>query len=169
MQHTRQRIGQQSTPKRTATPTPHRTYQVPKQTYRAPQTSGARPATPGAAGQFGRGYVTRCAVRRAVRVTRLLPGGRSGKKQKPRNRCNSAAFRVGLTGFEPATSCSQSRRATKLRYSPSCQTTQATIIPKAKTNATGMIIPRMIAPAAIPHGAMEYNGMNKVRYHGHYD
>ncbi len=27
---------------------------------------------------------------------------------------------VGLTGFEPATSCSQSRRATKLRYSPMC-------------------------------------------------
>ena len=25
---------------------------------------------------------------------------------------------VGLTGFEPATFCSQSRRATKLRYSP---------------------------------------------------
>ena len=29
---------------------------------------------------------------------------------------------VGLTGFEPATSCSQSRRATKLRYSPMCRT-----------------------------------------------
>ena len=27
-------------------------------------------------------------------------------------------FSVGLTGFEPATFCSQSRRATKLRYSP---------------------------------------------------
>ena len=27
---------------------------------------------------------------------------------------------VGTTGFEPATSCSQSRRATKLRYSPMC-------------------------------------------------
>ncbi len=27
-------------------------------------------------------------------------------------------FMVGLTGFEPATFCSQSRRATKLRYSP---------------------------------------------------
>ena len=26
--------------------------------------------------------------------------------------------RVGVTGFEPATSCSQSRRATKLRYTP---------------------------------------------------
>lgn len=30
---------------------------------------------------------------------------------------NSGLF-VGLTGFEPATFCSQSRRATKLRYSP---------------------------------------------------
>ena len=26
--------------------------------------------------------------------------------------------RVGVTGFEPATSCSQSRRATKLRHTP---------------------------------------------------
>lgn len=25
---------------------------------------------------------------------------------------------IGVTGFEPATSCSQSRRATKLRYTP---------------------------------------------------
>ena len=30
----------------------------------------------------------------------------------------SAMQLVGLTGFEPATFCSQSRRATKLRYSP---------------------------------------------------
>ena len=42
------------------------------------------------------------------------------RKRKPRNRLNSVAFVVGLTGFEPATSCSQSRRATKLRYSPMC-------------------------------------------------
>ena len=27
-------------------------------------------------------------------------------------------FKIGMTGFEPATSCSQSRRATKLRYIP---------------------------------------------------
>ena len=27
-------------------------------------------------------------------------------------------FAIGVTGFEPATSCSQSRRATKLRYTP---------------------------------------------------
>ena len=29
-----------------------------------------------------------------------------------------AAVLVGATGFEPATSCSQSRRATELRYAP---------------------------------------------------
>ena len=29
---------------------------------------------------------------------------------------------VGATGFEPATSCSRSRRATKLRYAPSLST-----------------------------------------------
>ena len=45
VQRTRQRIGQQSTPKRTATPTPRRTYQVPKQTYRAPQTQAPAPQT----------------------------------------------------------------------------------------------------------------------------
>jgi hypothetical protein len=27
-------------------------------------------------------------------------------------------FEIGMTGFEPAASCSQSRRATKLRYIP---------------------------------------------------
>ena len=27
-------------------------------------------------------------------------------------------FKVGMIGFEPTTSCSQSRRATKLRYIP---------------------------------------------------
>lgn len=42
---------------------------------------GARPTDPDAAGQFGRGYVTRRAVRRAVHVTRLSPGGRSGKNR----------------------------------------------------------------------------------------
>ncbi len=66
-----------------------------------PATPGARPAAPDAAGQFGRGYVTRRAVRRAVHVTRLSPGGRSGKKQKPRNRCDSAAFRSGRRDLNP--------------------------------------------------------------------
>ena len=29
------------------------------------------------------------------------------------------SYQVGVTGFEPATYCSQSNRATKLRYTPS--------------------------------------------------
>ncbi len=39
------------------------------------------------------------------------------RNSKWQNHWNSGLF-VGLTGFEPATFCSQSRRATKLRYSP---------------------------------------------------
>ena len=37
-------------------------------------------------------------------------------------------WEVGETGFEPATSCSQSRRATKLRYTPSIEFFYPTII-----------------------------------------
>ena len=58
-----------------------------------PATPGARPADPTTAGQFGRGYVGG--------VARLSPGGRSGKKQKPRNRSNSAAFRSGRRDLNP--------------------------------------------------------------------
>lgn len=35
---------------------------------------------------------------------------------------------VGMTGFEPATFCSQSRRATKLRYIPLKEMTEAIIV-----------------------------------------
>ena len=40
------------------------------------------------------------------------------RKKKATESLEFCGFMVGLTGFEPATSCSQSRRATKLRYSP---------------------------------------------------
>src|SRR6185437_915281 len=39
---------------------------------------------------------------------------------------STASFSIGATGFEPVTSCSQSRRDTRLRYAPG----------KAKTTAT---------------------------------
>jgi hypothetical protein len=35
-----------------------------------------------------------------------------------RHEAKPASIQIGVTGFEPATSCSQSRRATKLRYTP---------------------------------------------------
>gem|GEM_PF-7134950 len=34
-----------------------------------------------------------------------------------RGKC-AVYFMVGVTGFEPATSCSQNKRATRLRYTP---------------------------------------------------
>ena len=44
--------------------------------------------------------------------------GFSGKRKEPYFPSGSRAFVVGPAGFEPATSCSQSKRATKLRYGP---------------------------------------------------
>lgn len=51
---------------------------------------------------------------------------------------------VGLTGFEPATFCSQSRRATKLRYSPLQKATSA-IVHEHPTQ------PRRTTPKPTPH------------------
>ena len=46
------------------------------------------------------------------------------RKNKPYKSSNKAKFEglsvVEVTGFEPATSCSQSRRATGLRYTSLC-------------------------------------------------
>ena len=41
---------------------------------------------------------------------------RNNKKKRLNNMFN--LFFVGATGFEPATTCSQNRRATGLRYTP---------------------------------------------------
>jgi len=48
-------------------------------------------------------------------------GARAGKKRKPRKTlslCEASFYSVGATGFEPATSCSRSRRSTGLSYAP---------------------------------------------------
>ena len=60
---------------------------------------GARPADPDAAGQFGRGRVTRRAVRRAVHVARLLHAVKTEAAESLQFR----GFPVGPAGFEPAT------------------------------------------------------------------
>ena len=54
---------------------------------------------------------------RNSRDRRVCTGNR-GKDFKPSETPLFPTVLVGLTGFEPATFCSQSRRATKLRYSP---------------------------------------------------
>jgi hypothetical protein len=50
-------------------------------------------------------------------MTRGLEGRRS--VQLSYGRGNGPALSVGALGFEPRTSCSQSRRATELRHAPS--------------------------------------------------
>ncbi len=48
-----------------------------------------------------------------------MTGSRFHQQEDPGNPRVSRTFTVGVTGFEPATLCSQSRCATKLRYTPS--------------------------------------------------
>ena len=48
-------------------------------------------------------------------------GRPKGKNKGPSEMLKPLILLVGAIGFEPTTSCSQSRRATKLRYAPSPQ------------------------------------------------
>lgn len=62
---------------------------------------------------------TECAVAWA------MSGGAGGvlaDKNKKKTLKNSTSFFVGVPGFELGTSCSQSRRANQLRYTPRCLT-----------------------------------------------
>ena len=127
-----------------------------------------------------------------ARLTHVCRTPGTEEKRKPRNRLNSVAFVVGLTGFEPATSCSQSRRATKLRYSPMCQTAQSPIIPKAKTSTTRhcysiaispefrrycIVIPAalpfclhwLVSQTFLPYAVMRRRQMRRFGYYGDHD
>jgi hypothetical protein len=56
------------------------------------------------------------AVVPSVGAYKALPG--TTQSQAGRSAADNASCKVGATGFEPATSCSRSRRATGLRYAP---------------------------------------------------
>ena len=56
--------------------------------------------------------------RGAAAVYRISQAPRRKQRRAPMPGTVAGIPFVGLAGFEPATSCSQSRRATKLRYSP---------------------------------------------------
>ena len=114
------------------------------------------------------------------------------RKKKATESLEFCGFMVGLTGFEPATSCSQSRRATKLRYSPMCQTAQSPIIRKAKTSTTRhcysiaispefrrycIVIPaalpfclhRLVSQTFLPYAVMRRRQMRRFGYYGDHD
>jgi hypothetical protein len=55
-------------------------------------------------------------------VSKLIRGMAKGSKPALGAGVAQGLAIIGMTGFEPATSCSQSRRATKLRYIPDCET-----------------------------------------------
>ncbi len=99
-------------------PEPGTSPPVPAQEPRSLQVAGGAPESPLPATD------ARTAAQKATPfTTRLLPTPK--KAHPPRTRRvavgkDSRGLRlVGVAGFEPTTSCSQSRRATKLRYTPS--------------------------------------------------
>ena len=53
-------------------------------------------------------------------LAKFLSSGPALNRKSPCNakHCRGSSYEVGATGFEPATSCSRSRRATGLRYAP---------------------------------------------------
>ena len=66
------------------------------------------------------GYESHCWIRSIVLVFRIerMTGFEPAVTYSPPAERGMAGLRVGLTGFEPATPCSQSTCATKLRHNP---------------------------------------------------
>ncbi len=57
----------------------------------------------------------------AKRAREWARGTRTRKHPKGISDDVAGTYEVGAPGFEPGTSCSQSRRATELRHAPSCR------------------------------------------------
>src|ERR1700730_8035341 len=75
---------------------------------------------------------------------------------------------VGATGFEPATSCSRSRRATKLRYAPSLMTILRFpgILPdQLHEDATGVLAHPRLAPDLVD----DSQALGVLRPHRHHE
>src|SRR5688572_26615781 len=99
-------------------------------------TTGASPAEAGSPPTEAESNAAASNTAKRIIIPLRNPAAEGKQWRRPRNglgttRCRSGAFRpnrpadvslseelVGETGFEPATLCSQSRCATRLRYSP---------------------------------------------------
>src|SRR3569832_749561 len=81
----------------------------------------ARPAglEPATLGLEGRCSIQMSYGRRQLRLDARRPCPNARRLCIPRGTTSSHTKVVGVEGFEPTTSCSQSRRATRLRYTPS--------------------------------------------------
>ncbi len=71
-----------------------------------------------------------------LRETAAVPKARRPRPGPESPRSGSRICMVGATGFEPATSCSRSRRATKLRYAPCGD--EGERVPGRRPGATGL-------------------------------
>ena len=95
---------------------------VHRKTLRVARPTGIEPATVGLEG--------RCSIRLSYgRIVSHIVA--SNPRGLPRG-CRPASRMVGVEGFEPPTSCSQSRRATRLRYTPSLS-----LFPQARSRRKG--------------------------------
>ena len=91
----------------------------------------------------------------ALRVVEKRMSVLKGDMHKKRTELESSALQmVGETGFEPATYCSQSNRATRLRYSP-FEISRA-VFAKPHQNATEIFI--YLVSRVIPH----FVGIGKI-------
>ena len=105
--------------------------------------AGIEPATTGLEG--------RCSIR--------LSYGRPTGLSHRRLRHAARSRMVGVEGFEPPTSCSQSRRATRLRYTPPALSWP---IPRTRQATKGRLLsgaaPTVSNQTACPHGACGPHG-----------
>src|SRR3569833_1804335 len=88
----------------------------------------ARPAglEPATLGLEGRCSIQMSYGRRQLRLDARRPCPNARRLCIPRGTTSSHTKVVGVEGFEPTTSCSQSRRATSLRYTPTSIRTRST-------------------------------------------
>jgi hypothetical protein len=93
----------------------------------------------------------------------------SQETQMAASRNADAAIRiymVGATGFEPATSCSRSRRATGLRYAPPIIRTHLLLDAPGRTRTSNLLIrSQMLYPIELRAPTQRVHGNGRVRSH----